>query len=319
MALFARPSELRKRGVLGLNARNATYVLPLNARAYYPRVDDKLQTKRLAETAGIATPKLLGVISYHHELDRLPEILEGLQEFVLKPARGSQGNGIVVIAGVEPSGYRRTSGEIMTPAQIRQHVSSTISGVFSLRGDMDSCIIETRVVLHPAFTLISRNGIPDVRVVVYRGVPAMAMCRLPTVRSDGRANLHQGAVGAGVDLATGTILHAMEHDHSITHHPDTGEPITGFRVPMWDQVLDLCVRAGDISGLGYLGVDLVVDADRGPLVLELNARPGLAIQVANAEGILPRLRALDAISATRLGSPSDRCDLARQLFARSAS
>jgi alpha-L-glutamate ligase-like protein len=310
---------LRGHGVLGLNERNASFVLPLNPRKHYPRVDDKLLTKRLAEEAGIPIPPTLGVISHHFELAGLPDLLAGLDDFVLKPARGCQGNGIVVIVGNEQGRFRRTSGQLMTRDAVRQHVSSTISGVFSLRGDWDSCIIETRVVLHPAFTQISRNGIPDVRVVVYRGVPAMAMSRLPTLASDGRANLHQGAIGAGIDLASGHIVHAMMHDRSLTHHVDTGENIIGFRVPQWDQVLDLGVRCADISGLGYLGVDLVIDAARGPLLLELNARPGLAVQVANAEGMLPRLRAIDAVPARRLASQTERCAVARELFARSAA
>jgi len=310
---------LRAHGVLGLNQRNAGYVLPLNPRKHYPRVDDKLITKRLAFEAGIPIPPTLGVVEHHFQLSSLPEMLSGLTEFVLKPAHGCQGNGIVVIVGREGERFRRSSGQLMTVEELEQHVSSIISGVFSLRGDWDSCIIETRVVLHPAFSQISRNGIPDVRVVVYRGVPAMAMCRLPTVRSDGRANLHQGAIGAGVDLATGSIVHAMVHDRSLTHHTDTGETVIGFRIPQWDQVIDLGVRCADISGLGYLGVDLVIDAERGPLLLELNARPGLAVQVANAEGLLPRLRAIDAVPARRLASQTERCAVARDLFARSAS
>ena len=37
----------------------------------------------------------------------------------------------------------------------------------------------------------------------------MAMLRLPTKASGGRANLHQGAIGAGVDLVTGVTHHAV--------------------------------------------------------------------------------------------------------------
>jgi hypothetical protein len=47
-------------------------------------------------------------------------------------------------------------------------------------------------------------------------------------------------------------------------------------------------------GLGYLGVDIVVDAAAGPLLLEANARPGLAIQTANGLGLVPCLDRIDA-------------------------
>jgi glutathione synthase/RimK-type ligase-like ATP-grasp enzyme len=41
--------------------------------------------------------------------------------------------------------------------------------------------------------------------------------------------------------------------------------------------------------LGYLGVDIVLTPDKGPILLELNARPGLGIQIANLAGLVPRL------------------------------
>ena len=144
----------------------------------------------------------------------------------------------------------------------------------------------------------------------------MAMCRLPTAASDGRANLHQGAIGAAVDVASGYITHAAHQNRAITHHVDTGAPILGFRIPDWDRLLPLAARASDVSGLGYVGVDMVVDATRGPLLLELNARPGLAIQVAHLEGLLPRLRKVEAAGGTARRTLVERCELARALFGR---
>jgi alpha-L-glutamate ligase-like protein len=311
---FARARALHERGVLGMNQRNGALVLPLNPRRHYPRVDDKLFTKQLAEAAGIPTPHSLGVITYHHQLRDLPRLLDGNQQFVLKPARGAQGNGIVVIARVDGGHYRRSSGPLLSPVALRQHVSSTLSGVFSLRGDVDSCLIEQRVVLHPDFADLARFGIPDVRIIIYRGLPIMAMCRLPTVASDGRANLHQGAIGAGIAIATGRSTHAMCLNETITHHLDTQAPLVGFQVPHWDEVLSLAVRAAEISGLGYLGVDVVIDIARGPLLLELNARPGLAIQIANNEGLLPRLRRAEQVPASKLSSWSERLRIACELF-----
>ncbi len=311
---FARARALRARGVLGINERNGGLVLPLNPRRHYPRVDDKLLTKRLAEAAGIPIPRSLGVVTYHHQLRALPALLDGLEQFVLKPARGAQGDGIVVIAGIEDGCYRKSSGARLSAMDMRQHVSSTLSGVFSLRGDIDSCLIEERVILHPVFADVARCGIPDVRVILYRGVPIMAMSRLPTLESDGRANLHQGAVGAGISLATGRITHAACYNEPVTHHIDTHAPLVGFQVPHWDEVLHLAMRAGDISGLGYLGVDVVIDIARGPLLLELNARPGLAIQVANQAGLLPRIRQAENIAGVEQLSCSERLRIARERF-----
>jgi alpha-L-glutamate ligase-like protein len=224
-----------------------------------------------------------------------------------------------VVTACEAGRYHKSSGVVLDQAQLRQHVSSIISGVFSLRGDWDVAIIEEMIVIHPAFRPITLQGVPDIRVVVYRGLPVMAMCRLPTSASSGRANLHQGAIGMGIDIATGKSIHAMLRNHSIRAHIDTGHELVGFTIPHWDQVLSLGARASEVSGLGYLGVDVVIDAVHGPVLLELNARPGLAIQLANMEGLLPRLRRAESVPVEKLRNWEDRCRIARELFGCSAS
>lgn len=312
--LLRRRRRLRELGVLGINRRNAAFVLPGNPRRYYPRVDDKRVTKRLAAAAGIPIPALLGAVSHYHQLRGLPRLLDGLAEFVLKPAHGAQGNGIAVIAALGGDGYEKSTGARLTVADIRQHVANIISGVFSLTGDTDSCLIEERVGLHPAFATLACGGIPDVRLIVYRGVPVMAMCRLPTRESDGRANLHQGAIGVGLDLRDGRAVHAAHHHHSVVRHVDTGEPLIGFTVPEWERVLSLGTRASDLTGLAYVGVDIVIDGRHGPQLLEFNARPGLGIQLANHEGLLPRLRAVDETVGAGLAPWADRCARAREMF-----
>jgi alpha-L-glutamate ligase-like protein len=314
IGFFRRIRALHDHGILGINRRNAEFVLPYNARRHYPNVDDKQRTKRLAASAGIPVPAPLGVIAYNHQLRELAAMLDGLNEFVLKPAHGAQGNGIVVIDNAEDGYYVRSTGTLMHVEEIRQHVSNVLSGLFSFHGDSDQCLIEARVSLHAAFRDVSRYGIPDIRVVVFRGVPVMAMCRLPTAVSGGRANLHQGAIGAGIDMSTGRVVYAEHQNLPVTEHVDTGAPIIGFVVPAWDDVLALAARSSEISELAYLGVDIVMDAQRGPLLLELNARPGLGIQIANSEGLLPRLQRAAALSADAISSWEKRCRIARELF-----
>ncbi len=299
-----------------MNDRNGRFVLPLNPRKHYPRVDDKLLTKKLAQERGIPVPALLGVVSHYHELRSVPELLAPHETFVLKPARGSQGNGIIVIVGRDGDLYRRPNGSTVAIAAIQQHISSILSGVFSLRGDWDNCLVEELVIVHPDFASVVTRGVPDIRVIVCNGLPVMAMCRLPTDESNGRANLHQGAMAVGIDMASGRAVHAIHHSATVTAHVDTQYPLAHFRVPHWDDVLSLAARSSEIAGLGYLGVDVVVDARHGPLLLELNARPGLAIQLANDEGLVPRLELAAEMHATEMPW-QERCALAKKLFARS--
>jgi alpha-L-glutamate ligase-like protein len=233
------------------------------------------------------------MVACHGELAELGALLGGRGDFVLKPARGSAGRGIVVVAARRGRVYLRHNGEQLTLEHLRQHCSDILSGMYSLGGQPDRAIFQQRVRLHPAFAAVAYQGIPDLRVILYRNEPAMAMLRLPTKESSGRANLHQGGIGAGIDLRSGVTHHAVLYDRLVDRHPDTGHSVVGLRVPFWRAVLEMSARVARATGLGYLGADIVVDERDGPMILEANARPGLAIQIANGQGLLPRLKEID--------------------------
>lgn len=294
MAWIASPWKLRKAGIAGMNWRNAALIAEQNPRRFYPRVDDKLLTKKLAQAAGIPVPALYAEVRTNHDAADMRAILEPLDDFVIKPAHGAGGEGIYVIAGRSGELFRKASGAVVGRDAIAHHVSNILSGMYSLGGRPDTAMIEQRVHFDPLFEKITHQGVPDIRTVVYRGVPIMAMVRLPTRMADGKANLHQGAVGAGVDLATGQLLGGIWRNEPVTHHPDTHQRIPGLQIPQWHELLALAARCYELTGLGYLGVDVVLDADNGPLMLELNARPGLGIQLANRVGLRARVAAVDA-------------------------
>jgi alpha-L-glutamate ligase-like protein len=305
---------VKQAGVLGLNRRNIDYMLAANPRRNYPLVDDKQQTKQLAQRAGIPIPPLYGVIKIQRQVRDLAGMVEGHGDFVIKPANGSGGNGIVVIDGRKSGLYRKVNGEWLTEHELQHHISNILGGMYSLGGITDKALIEYRVHFDPVFTGITYQGVPDIRIVVYQGVPVMAMLRLPTRQSEGRANLHQGAVGAGIDLASGVTLYAVMGHRIITRHPDTDEALADVQVPYWDKLLLTAAQCYELTGMGYIGADFVLDSELGPLLLELNARPGLNIQIANASGLQPRLAQV-AGGHTRMMSVPQRVDFARRHFA----
>ena len=314
MLRFAK--SLRDNGILGLNERNANVIQRVNERRLYPLVDDKLHTKRLALAAGIAVPELYGVISSQHDVRRLAGIVGDKQDFVIKPAQGTGGDGILVVTGRSAARqrlYQLADGELLSDDGIRHHVSNIISGQYSFVGTRDRAMIEYRVETDPFFAGVSFQGVPDVRVLVYRGYPVMAMVRLPTRRSRGKANLHQGAVGAGVDLATGRTLSGVLDNDIVYEHPDTGEAIGDLAMPQWEHFLALAARCYALTGLGYIGVDIVLDRFSGPLILELNARPGLNIQIANRVGLRHRLTMIDDWQDAEY-SPEEKVARVREAF-----
>jgi alpha-L-glutamate ligase-like protein len=291
--LFHAARRLRELGILGMNRRNAVCILDHNPRSGYPLVDDKRRLHDRCTAIGVPSPKVYAVIEQHSQLRHLPRLLTGRTDFVIKPNKGSAGRGILVVTGRQGHDFLRHNGQVLTADAMRQHCSDLLSGMYSLGNRPDQALIQQRVLLHPSFDAISFQGIPDVRVVLYRNEPAMAMLRLPTKESGGRANLHQGGIGAGVDLETGRTHHAVQRNHMVRTHPDTGSALVGWQVPFWEDVLSMSRRVSEAVGLGYIGVDIVVDRNAGPLLLEANARPGLAIQIANGLGLTPRLAAID--------------------------
>ncbi len=296
-------------GLIGMNGRNADLIGRYNSRKLFPLVDDKLLTKKLAIDAGIRVPDLYGVVEIEHQNRRLGELLAGHNDFVIKPVHGSGGNGIIVISGKMNDQYRKHNGVLLSEKVLKHHVSNILSGLHSLGGRPDKALIESRVEYDPVFENVTNQGVPDIRLIVFRGVPAMAMVRLPTRESDGRANLHQGALGVGIDMKTGTTVSAVAGNEFVDCHPDTGCSVIGLTIPYWPEIMLLAARCYGLAPLDYMGVDVVLDKHQGPMVLELNARPGLTIQLANQQGLQQQLAQLKKLK-TIPSDPQLRVDLA---------
>ena len=311
--MFGLARRLADAGVLGINRRNADYTLIYNRRHLYPLVDDKLRTKRLALEAGLAVPELYGVVESQGQIRELGAQLAEHTDFVIKPAEGSGGDGIIVVAGRSKHAYRTVGGELLDEEWLGHHVANILGGIYSLGGVPDKALIEYRVKFDPVFDAISFQGVPDIRIIVFLGVPVMAMVRLPTRHSGGKANLHQGAIGAGIDIGSGLTLGAVSGNNIITEHPDTGHPVSDIAIPGWDRLLHIAASCYELTGLGYQGVDIVLDRDKGPLILELNARPGLNIQIANGRGLLERLREVERHQPSQT-SVEERVAFAKRAF-----
>jgi alpha-L-glutamate ligase-like protein len=313
--IFKALHWLSEQGVLGINRRNAEYVMRCNPRSAFPLVDDKLLTKDLAQKHRIPVPHVYHVVRYHGDMEGLEKALRDRRDFVVKPARGIGGSGVLLLTDRTVDGFVNQSGEVISWAELTYYVSDILSGIYSLGGLEDRAFMETFVHPDPIFEDVTFKGVPDIRIVVYRGVPVMGMVRLPTRYSDGKANLHRGAIGAGIDIKSGMTLTAVHGSQVVTHHPDTGSLVGGIQVPHWERMLEIAAQSLEMTGLGFLGVDLVIDWQQGPFLLELNSRPGLQIQVANRKGLRERLELIDRAPGDIFITPESRVNWAREVFA----
>ena len=314
IAMWHNYQRMREQGVLGMNCRNVEFISRYNERRLYPLVDDKLQTKLLAQDYGVPTPKLQFVVNTQHDINGIEHKLDALDSFVLKPAEGSGGKGILVITGREGDMFVKASGAEISLSDVKRHMTNILAGLHSLGGRADVVIVEDVIAFDDQFAGYSFEGVPDIRIVVFRGYPVMAMMRLATHASDGKANLHQGAVGVGLAIESGRCLNAVQNSRCIAKHPDTGLNLREIDIPGWRDLLLLAAQCHDMTGLGYLGADVVLDKYHGPQLLELNARPGLSIQIANGRGLLPRLRHIETLPDSRRWQAARRVDYVIEHF-----
>lgn len=288
----------KSQGLLGMNARNLEYIRPYNRRQSMKIADSKLLCKRLLQKNNLGVSTLIAKIKTHEELEQfdfsmLPD------SFALKPNRGFGGSGIIVVYARKKNrsdAWIKANGSVITTEDIKNHIRNILDGSFSLSNIPDIAFFEERLNLLKLFKPYAFKGIPDIRVIVFNNVPVMAMLRLPTRASDGKANLQQGAIGVGIDLATGTTTSAiLGKGHVIEHIPGTRLALSGIKIPYWNKILHMSVEAQHVSGLGFLGADISIDREKGPIILELNARPGLSIQLANLAGLKSRLKRVSGL------------------------
>ncbi len=282
--------------ILGLNARSQAYLIPLNSTKARRIADSKLLMFRTLKKAGIATPDVYK--KFKEPKDVLEFNWESLPDsFAVKPSRGFGGEGIIVVKKrFGPTTWITTQRTKVTSEDLKLHVLDILEGAYSMKNVPDVAFIQEYVGRHKTFRKYSYRGTPDIRVIVFNKIPVMAMLRLPTKESGGKANLHQGAIGVGIDIATGITTRAIWHGESIKYKPDTNRKLHGIKIPNWTTVLETAVNAASVSGLGFAGVDIVLHPETGPMVLELNARPGLQIQLANMAGLKKRLERVEDLS-----------------------
>ena len=299
---------------LGMNARSIFY-LRENKKSARKIADNKILSKRRLVENGISAADPIAVITNRSEVQEfdwntLPA------SFVIKPNRGMGGEGIMIVFNRLKNGnWITVNKQQLTAEDLALHVLNILDGNFSLLNSPDVALIESRLSIEPLFKRFSSFGIPDIRVIVYNNVPVMAMLRVPTVKSRGKANLMQGGLGIGIDIASGFTTHVVTkswlYEKEIDRHPDTNLPLRGIKVPYWEEILKTAVLAAFVTRLRYTGVDISVDKKKGPVVLELNARPGLGIQVAN---MLPLRERLQRIRGLKVETPERGIAIAKDLF-----
>ncbi len=341
---------LKKSDILGMNARNHVYQSRYNKHKGKKIAGSKLLTKKVLKREKLGVPKLYRMFKSETKVDKF-DFTKLPESFVVKPSQGLGGDGIIVIEAQHSLGkadkkfkslnnirhseidkkinedesdkdmvWITVDGEKITVDDLKLHIKDILAGKYSMFDLPDRAFIEERVKVHPRFDPISFQGTPDVGVLVFNKIPVMAFLRLPTKESHGKANMFQGAIACGIDMATGITVKAIKHTHEIKFFPGSRRRLRGVKIPRWDRVLKLAVKSAKVSGLGYCRVDIALQPKKTksgklksqPMVLEINSQPGLKIQLANGDGLRRRLERVEGL---RVKSLRQGIEIGKQLFA----
>jgi alpha-L-glutamate ligase-like protein len=313
---------IKRSEILGMNARNHVYQSRYNKQKSKKISSSKLLTKSLLKKKKLGVPKLYRMFSSEQSVDkydftRLPE------SFVVKPAAGLGGEGILVIdrsQETEEISWITVDKQVVTVDDLKLHIKDILAGKYSMFDLPDKAFIEERARVHPSFSDISFQGTPDIGVLVFNRVPVMAFLRLPTKESHGKANMFQGAIACGIDMATGVTTKAVKYTTEVKFFPGTRRRLKGVVIPRWERVLRLAVETAETVGLGFCRVDVVLQPNKTkagklkskPMVLEINSQPGLKIQLANGAGLKRRLERVEGL---KVKTVKQGVAIGKQLFA----
>jgi alpha-L-glutamate ligase-like protein len=294
-----------------MNARNFLYIQRYNNKASKKFADDKLYTKTFLQSRDIQVAKTYHTIKNYNEIENIS--FKSLPEsFVVKPNHGYGGEGILVVQKKNKASFQLVSGEKLTWEELYLHLAAILDGKYALSGSRDQAIIEERLEAHDFFKhLMQMKGIPDIRIIVFNYVPVLAMLRVPTKKSSGKGNLQLGAIGLGIDIATGKLSYGYQNG-KFFHRLKSGEKISSFQIPHWDEMLLATSKIQQSTNIGYLGVDLVL-SKTGIKTLEVNARPGLKIQICTGVPLKDRL---DLVEGYKVLNPEQGVKLAKSLFSQ---
>lgn len=297
-------------GLLGINARNLLYIKAYNPKKAIKIADSKLKTKSYLSARGIPVAKFYASIASKKELENF-DWSQLPSSFVIKPNAGYGGEGILIIRGKKGINWIKNNGELISQIELVQHVNDILDGRYSLANISDTAFFEQRLEAPNPFKKMSYKGLPDIRIVVHNLIPVMAMMRLSTVESQGKANVHMGGIAVGIDLAKGEMTYITQYNKRIDSVPGFGD-VNGIKIPDWDEILLIASRVQQVTNLGFAAIDITLDKN-GPVILEINARAGLNVQIAN---MAPLRKRLERIEGVKVNSAEKGVRIAQELFGK---
>lgn len=185
------------------------------------------------------------------------KFMEGEQKIVYKPVNAAQGKGV----------------EVLDVADF-----DSLSALYKYVMSLPKGIIETWIVQHSAISALYPKAVNPIRIntVLDNDKLHIMTSTLSIGHNSKIANASINALFALVDPKTGEVLtDACDYDGGVYEkHPETGETFKGFRIPYWQETLEMLEKATrTMHQVRYVGWDIAI-TENGPVIIEGNNDPG---------------------------------------------
>ena len=244
----------------------------LSQPKFHTLLQDKGEFVLHCRREGFATPYYYfqlsdgEIIPREWEEDSLPRV-----DLIVKPQEGRGGHAMKRWEYLGEDRYQDETGEVLD--------IDALSVRFRGYGADVPFVVLQRIEVHP-----------DMVCFAGEGAKILTTCRLLTgINESGRAevvsatyklainqtvadNVHFGGVASPIDVTTGALGPAISTaplGTPIDVHPTSGARITGTRLPLWEETVDLAQRAHETIPVMFIGWDIGITAN-GPVLIEGN-------------------------------------------------
>jgi hypothetical protein len=209
--------------------------------------------------------------------------------------------------------YYEIAGEIVNDNKFRRHILDNLDWKNSMITGSDNVIVEEKIIPGEWFKDFCEHWLADIRVIAFNLVPINAMVRMPTYKSEWKANLARWWIWLWIDIGTWKIK-TMFHKKKLFKwkFPQEFKNLKDHKLPYWDDILFLSSKIQYFVNLWYLALDWVI-TDEGPKLLEINARAWLEVQNISWSKLK---NILNKISDLKISDPEKWVEIAKSLFSQ---
>ena len=265
-------NDAQRRTVITRGVSNSI-VRRMNDKAYWHYFDDKTQFNELFKKW---IPREWLLITADTDAGELENMLEKHDALIGKPLEGSSGQGIQKY----PCEPWRGRADAFRAQLLEDGIG----------------ILEELVVQHPVMAGLCPTSVNTCRIATLLGDKQQGIVYAFLRIGNGKVmdNVDCGGMAARIDLESGELktVGADKAGNTFTHHPITGTPIIGFRIPFWEEAKAMCMEAAQVvPQMRFVAWDVAITAD-GPTFIEGNSFPSHAVPQFAAHypdgiGILP--------------------------------